>query len=98
MSKWRILDGPNELPNVRGTDGDLWGATLENANDPAQRRLIQVVLSRSIMQSSREGLMLDVRQAIESNGRTAIEKFLDEQQPPHRVIVSSSGVRAVTDE
>jgi hypothetical protein len=98
MSRWRILDGPNELsPDKHFTDGGVWGATLENVNDPAQRRLIQVVLARSILQSAREGLERDVREAVESNGRTAIERFLDEQEPPDRILVSSGGIHAETE-
>ena len=98
MPRWRILDGPNELPpDKHFTDGGLWVATLENANDPAQRRLIRVVLARSILQSAREGLERDVREAVESKGRTAIERFLDEREPPDRILVSSSGIHAQTE-
>ena len=82
------------MPNTRSTDGDLWAATIENVNDPALRRRIHVVISRSVVQSRREGMLGDVRQAVESDGRTAIERFLDLEEPPDRILVANTGIRA----
>lgn len=76
----------------------LWGATLANVNDPAQRKPIEVVIARSVLQSRLEGLLGAVRDAVDSNGKTAIQMFLDDQHPPQRVFVSSSGVHAVEPE
>jgi len=93
--KWRILDGPSPMTNTRFVDGDLWGATIENVNDPAQRRLVQVVIAGTVLQSDKDTLLSEVRDAVDSSGQTAIEKFLDEQQPPDRILVSSAGVHTV---
>jgi predicted metal-dependent phosphotriesterase family hydrolase len=94
--RWRILDGPNPRPDFRFTDGDVWSATLENVNDPAQRKLINVVITPSALASRLEGLPVEVQRAIETDGRSAIEGFLDEQVPPDRVVVSTAGVAVDT--
>jgi hypothetical protein len=93
VKKWRILDGPNQVANTGGVDGDVWILTIENVNDPAQRRIVQVVIAGSVLNSDRVRLMTEIRKAVESNGKTALERFLDDQNPPGRIIVSSTGIR-----
>jgi hypothetical protein len=96
MARWRIIDGPNEPPNPRAVDGVLWGFVIENANDPAQRRHVVVVISRSALSSSGASLPVDVTDAIHSNGQTALERYLDD--PPARVMVSSTSIAPSSDE
>ncbi len=98
MVRWRISDGPSAVPDTKFTDGDIWGATLEKVDDPEQRRLIQVVIARSVLQSRPEGLLGAVRDAIESNGKTAIEQFLGDEEPPARIVVGSGGVHIAESE
>jgi hypothetical protein len=90
--KWRILDGPHQVENTLGVDGAVWDAIIENVNDPAQRRHIRAVISGTALDTDPDRLITDIRAAIESNGKTAIERFLDEQVPPDRIIVSSTGI------
>ena len=89
MGRWRILDGPNQNL-ATWVDGELWVARIENANDPAQRKIVSVVLSRTALQS--QGVPEEVAQALATSGRTAIEKYLDEADPPAGILVASDAV------
>ena len=93
MAKWRILDGPHLQQSTMAVDGAVWAATIENVNDPAQRRHVQVVIAGTILDSDPDTLLDDIRQAVASNGKSAIERFLDEQHPPDRIVVSSTGIQ-----
>jgi hypothetical protein len=90
--KWRILDGPHLQPSTGSVDGAVWLATIENVNDPAQRAHVQVVISGTVLSTDPNFLITDIAQAVESNGLTAIERFLDLQHPPRKIIVSSTGI------
>ena len=48
MGRWRILDGPNQNL-ATWVDGELWVARIENVDDPAQQKLVSVVLSRAAL-------------------------------------------------
>jgi hypothetical protein len=91
VSRWRIIDGPTKRPDRR--DGETWGAVIENANDPAQRRFIGAVLSRTILESDPATLPDRIREAIETSGLSAITPYLDEPEPPEIIIVSSTGIQ-----
>lgn len=92
VARWEIIDGPNKANAP--VDGDLWFCTIGNVNDPAQRKIIEAVISRTVLSSDRAGLMDEIREAVDSSARTAIERFLDDPVPPDRIIVSSTGIRA----
>lgn len=89
MVRWRIVDGPHQ--NVATwVDGELWVARIENVNDAAQRKIVSVVLSRTALQS--QGVPDEVAQALATSGRTAIAKYLDEADPPTRILVASDAI------
>jgi hypothetical protein len=91
VSRWQIIDGPHQH-EAHQIDGELWLATIGNVNDPAQRRIIGAVLSRTVLDSDQSTLPIDVRLAVASQGRRAIERFLDEPDLPARIIVSSTAI------
>lgn len=94
MARWQILDGPTQQPVGVHDDFDLFVATIENVNDPAQRRFISVAIDRTVMQTTEpHRLERDVRAAAETNGASAIERHLDDAVPPDRIAVSVNGVR-----
>lgn len=94
MVRWRIVDGPNQ--NVATwVDGELWVARIENANDPARRKIVNVVLSRTALQS--QDVPDDVAQALATSGRTAIEKYLDEDEPPAGILVAGDAITPTSD-
>jgi hypothetical protein len=94
MVRWRISEGPNQNP-ATWVDGELWVARIENVDDPAQRKVVSVVLSRTARQS--QSVPDEVAQALATNGRTAIEKYLDEADPPTAILVASDAVTATSE-
>jgi hypothetical protein len=59
-------------------------------NDPAQRKIVNVVLSRTALQS--QDVPSEVAQALATSGRTAVEKYLDEADPPTSILVAGDAV------
>jgi hypothetical protein len=94
MGRWRILDGPNQNL-ATWVDGELWVARIETADDPPQRKIVSVVLSRTALQA--QGVPDEVAQALATSGRTAIEKYLDETDPPTGILVSSDAITPSSD-
>jgi hypothetical protein len=90
VTRWRIFDGPHK--QGAPVDGELWVAAIENVNDPAQRRMVGAVLSRTVLSSEQSALPVDVRRAVDTQGLSAIERFLDWSDPPARIIVSSTAI------
>ena len=94
MARWRVIDGPNQNPST-WVDGELWVARIENVDDAAQRKLINVVLSRAALES--QGVPDEVAQALATSGRSAVEKYLDEPDPPAGVLVGSDAITPTSD-
>ena len=94
MAGWRIIDGPNQNL-ATWVDGELWVARIENVDDSARRKLINVVLSRTALQS--QGVPEEVARALATRGRSAIEKYLDEADPPTSILVASEAITPTAD-
>lgn len=94
MGRWRILDGPNQNL-ATWVDGELWVARIENVDDPARRKMVSVVLSRTALDAQRAPD--EVAQAVATRGRTAIEKYLDEPDPPTGILVASDAITPSSD-
>jgi hypothetical protein len=92
VTRWKILDGPNKQTEESGIDGELWLATIESVNDPAQKRIVGVEIPRSILQSDLSKLDDAIRRAVESNGRTAIDRYLEDSEPPDRIVVGHTAI------
>ena len=89
MAQWHIVDGPHQ--NVATwVDGELWVARIEHVDDPARRKLVSVVLSRAALQA--QGVPDEVAQALATSGESAIAKYLDEAEPPTRILVARDAV------
>ncbi|HEY8407228.1 MAG TPA: hypothetical protein VIK66_04540 [Gaiellaceae bacterium] len=94
MGRWRILDGPNQNL-ATWVDGELWVARIENVDDPAQQKLVSVVLSRAALAA--QDVPDEVARARETHGRTAIEQYLDEADPPPGILVAGDAVTPSSD-
>jgi hypothetical protein len=94
MVRWRIFEGPDQNPST-WVDGELWVARIENVNDPARRKIVSVVLSRTARQS--QSVPDEVAQALATSGRTAIEKYLDEADPPTAILVAGDAITATSE-
>ena len=89
MARWRILDGPNQ--NVATwVDGELWVARIENVDDPAQVKIVNVVLARTALEA--QGVPDEVERALATSGRTAIETHLDQADPPTSILVAADAI------
>jgi hypothetical protein len=98
MGKWRIIDGPRQEENTQGFDGQVWLAMIENASNPSQRAFVQVAIAPTALAVTPDWLTGNVKDAVESHGRTAIEMFLDERDPPRKILVRTIGIRPAESE
>jgi hypothetical protein len=92
VEKWRILDGPTQQMVDVHDDFEVWVATLQRTNDPKQTRSIRVEISRSVRHSNPH--LAAIQTALRTNGRTAIERYLDKQHPPARLYVGGTTILA----
>jgi len=86
---WRIAYGPREYTRTPdGADIDVgWVWELERGGE---RRTIRVEVASGRLGSAR--LPDDSQEAIRTQGRSAVEALQREQDPPTRVLVTSSGI------
>jgi hypothetical protein len=93
---WVIVSGPREYP-AYGVDPDTvrgWAYDVERGE---QRRTVKVELSALAVDESSvtdEGL----HQAIRTQGRSAVEAFLDLDLVPARLVISTHGIGAPDDD
>jgi hypothetical protein len=92
MQRWHIIQGPDRLTVGPHDDLAVWSATIESHGVPARRRAIRVEFARTVLRSDRDLLIPDVREALDTKGQSAIERFLDKDEPPSRIIVSGTGI------
>jgi hypothetical protein len=89
MARWRRVAGPFE----RTPKGDYFdfGWTWRIASEHAGTRDIAVEVARRLHAVD---LPTDSREAISTHGASAVDRFLDENEPPPRILVLSAGVQA----
>ena len=89
MARWRRVAGPFE----RTPKGDYFdfGWTWQIARADLGTRDITVEVARSLQTAD---LPADSREAISTRGASAVDRFLDENEPPPRILVLSAGVQA----
>jgi len=88
MTTWRITKGPRTYEPGEGRDCDVgWAYDLER---DGETRTMRVERSRTAAAAgSRDET---ARRAVSSRGRSAIEPYLDGDDPPTLLIVSTHGV------
>jgi hypothetical protein len=89
MARWRRVAGPFE----RTPNGDYFdlGWTWLIAREVGGTREVTVQVARSLHTID---LPADSREAISTCGASAVDRFLDENEPPPRILVLSVGVQA----
>lgn len=95
--RWHIIQGPDRLPVGPSSLVAAWSATVESQDIPAQRRTIRIEMARTLLCSDRDGLMTEVREALDTNGQSAVERFLDMPEPPTRIVVSATAILPLPD-
>jgi hypothetical protein len=94
---WRFLvEVPNAYnPTVR-TGGRVdvpWGRSWSLARDDA-RAVVEVEASAKALEAYAQGTLPKTgRIAIQTEGRSAIERYLGERKLPPRILITAAGVR-----
>jgi hypothetical protein len=89
MARWRRVAGPFEW-TPRGDYFDF-GWTWLIAGEDAGTRDVTVEVARRL---DAVDLPTDSQEAISTCGASAVDSFLDENEPPPRILVLSAGVQA----
>ena len=86
---WRIIEDPHEYTHTpEGADIDVgWAWQIQRGDE---RRTIRVEVAGGRLGMA--DLPMDSREAIQTEGRSAIMALLGESDPPTRVLVTSSGI------
>jgi len=91
VAKWtRVGESFEFKRNPDGTDIDLgWAWRVER--DGFDRRYVRVEVTRGGLRAP--DLPSESRDAIRTRGASAVDPFLDDDEPPERLVVSTAGVR-----
>ena len=93
MERWRAIEGPTRVAVGPHDDLTVWSVTVERRGVPAQVQTIRIEFMGSLLRSDRGLLNTEVREALETNGQSAVERFLDRDEPPARIVVSATAIR-----
>jgi hypothetical protein len=89
MALWRMVGSPLEFDAGGSNDVAMgWAWTLER--DGFESRTVEVVVADTVLWIGEPSE--SSRQAIVTSGASAIETFLDHEDPPPLLMVSSTGV------
>jgi len=79
MTKWTIVDGPDEdLSPPGGRDAVIWTWEIER---DGERRMIRIVMSRTLLGATSHPSE-DAARAREEKGRNYVEAVLNQDDPP----------------
>lgn len=94
-TNWKIAGPPRLLPARRCTiepyTRSIRARSATNERDGVRRRVV-VELSETAAVST--GIDTEAERAIRTEGRSAVSKFLDEDDPPGRIVIGTNGVHA----
>lgn len=95
MALWKTIGGPREFrktPDARDIDVG-WAWDIERPD--GERRLIRVYVAGG--RAGMPGLPAEARRAISTRGRSAVESVLEREEPPAGFVVTSDGLRELSD-
>jgi hypothetical protein len=84
---WRIVNHEPVDASDSEKDATIWVWEIEREG---MIRYVNVTITLPSLVNA--GIPGEVRSARESKGRTAVEAYLDEDEPPHDVLVSTQGI------
>jgi hypothetical protein len=94
---WKIVGGPDEY-TASGVDPDTVHGWMYEIGSEDKRRMIRVELSALAVDESSIASD-DIRRAISTRGRLAVEHFLGFcDQPPTRVVIGPQAISAPDDD
>lgn len=94
MTKWQRIGGPTPFGATTDQDESQVGWSWSIKREGDEPRLVRVEVSGSPIRVT--DLPAESRNAIRSRGATAVDAFLDREEPPTRIVVSTLGVHPAT--
>lgn len=94
MARWQRVGGPIQFGATHdGVEIEVgWSWSIKREGD--EPRLVRVEVSGSPFRVT--DLPAESRNAIRSRGATAVDAFLDREEPPVRIVVSTLGIHPET--
>jgi hypothetical protein len=94
VARWQRVGGPTQFGGTPDGGGIEVGWSWSIKREGDEPRLVQVEVSGSPFRVT--DLPAEARNAIRSRGATAVDAFLDREEPPTRIVVSTLGVHPET--
>jgi len=93
--RWTIVRGPREYKPI--ADAAVgWAYDLQR--DEIERRRVSVEVAGTLAAASKDGVPDEVRRALRTKGRSAVESVLDRDEPPLRLLLTTAGIREQKDQ
>jgi len=94
VARWQRVGGPTQFrARPDGSEIEVgWSWQIRREGD--EPRLVRVEVSGSPFRVT--DLPAESRNAIRSRGATAVDAFLDREEPPTRIVVSTLGIHPET--
>jgi hypothetical protein len=92
VAQWTIKGGPVE-GGIERRAGRTWAWQIERGDEV---RVVSVFITKDARRDAEiasRGVSRAVREAARSRGRRAVERYLDEDEPPGWLIVKSDGIQ-----
>ncbi len=87
--RWTIVSGPREYEPI--ADADV-GWAYELRREDIERRRVSVEVAGTLAAASKYGVPEEVKRALRTKGRSAVESMLDRDEPPRRLLLSTTGI------
>jgi hypothetical protein len=84
---WTIVTTDPEDVSTSNKDTSVWLWEIERSGD---QRYVEVTLTLPSMAA--DNPLAEVREARATKGRIAVERFLDDDDPPRHILVSTNGI------
>lgn len=88
--RWTIVRGPREYEPI--ADAAV-GWAYDIQRDDVERRRVSVDVAGTLAVASKDGVPGEVKRALRTKGRSAVESVLDRDEPPLRLLLTTAGIR-----
>lgn len=93
--RWTIVRGPREYEPI--ADAAVgWAYDLQR--EEIERRRVSIEVAGTLAAASKDGVPNEVRRALRTKGRSAVESVLDRDEPPLRLLLTTAGIREQKDQ
>ena len=88
--RWTIVRGPREYEPI--ADAAV-GWAYDIRREGIERRRVMVEVAGTLAAASKDGIPVEVKRALRTKGRSAVESVLDREEPPFRLLLTAAGIR-----